>query len=301
MERTEELLLNHTLNWCSGYFREKNKKPQPYLTTFRANGPPSVAKIHTSMFITDEYCKFIQWLKDARVLVLLPQLPDDLALLQHRLERRDVKVESSRSFPIDTPMNLMGIVSNPDIVRAIPNRRTVAALIPASFLPQLSGWRCRVKERLDLFYMQNGAYREFLKRQLARTGMTTPLTPQDFRFLSGWLLVLVHTNEQSAHWHLDDLPPLPQPVWETREPEIPWVMPGAAEGRQEMPGAAGAPLYHPVSPSYCPTSPCAADDPPYTPAEMPTPSPAADWPASTAPTTGPPPPMSASQPWAFSE
>lgn len=238
MERVEELLLNFALNYAAGSFRppvsRSERRPRaPY-------PPPSEAPSYA--FVTDGYFAFVQWLRQARVVLVRPELPVDFHFLQHRLTQRQVQVETLAQdqetgallWPRDLPRQLVGIFSDPNVVRSLPGRHAVTALLPttSAVLQEVRSWRVSWMKRLDLMWVQHTRFRDFMRRNLERTGVKEALTPEHFQFMSRWMLVEVHVMQQKEegwYWPLPVFPlppPPPQPPLPLadRQP-LPWVMP----------------------------------------------------------------------------
>lgn len=243
MERVEELLLNFALNWAAGNFRQKpressrsDRRPRPY---------PPAGQDPSYVFVTDGYLAFVQWLRNARVVVVRPELPDDFHFLQHRLTQRQVRVEALEQdpetgvllWPRDWPRQLVGIFYDPNVVRSLRGRHTVMALLPTTpaVLQEVRSWRVESMKRLDLMWVQQQRFREFMRRNLERTGVKEALTPEHFQFLSRWMLVAVDVSQQQEerwYWPLPVfplprvvVPPPPPPPLPLSDQPLSWVMP----------------------------------------------------------------------------
>lgn len=248
MERTEELLLNFALNWAAGEFRPRARRSSdgrrtPYAvreSRAAAASPPSYA------FVTDGYFAFASWLRDAWVVVVRPDLPEEFPLLQQRLAERRVTVQPMDQdaetgvlcWPRGLPDQLVGVFSEPDVVRSLRGHFTVMALLPThpAALQEVRSWRVNSMKRLDLLWAQQARFRDFLRRNLTRTGASVTLTPAHFQFLSRWMLVEVDVQQQSPERWYWPLPVFPcrraarDPPAVSEEPPPPpplaWVMPG---------------------------------------------------------------------------
>lgn len=310
MERVEELLLNFALNWCAGRFRRAPsapRKPHPY-----RSAPPADEYV----FAADDYFRFVQWLRDARVIAVRPQLPEEIYYMQSRLDQRHVRVEAMDRnaetgvmiWPRDLPRNVAGIFSDPNVIRSLPGRGTVMALLPATglVLQEVRSWNVKAMDRLDLLWARNSRFKDFMRRNLERVGLQATLTPDHFQFLSQWMLVELQLEQQRSeqwYWPLPvcttgPLPPPPQQQQQQPLPPAPlvWVMPGQELG--SLPplttsfviGAEEPRLPPPDGPSNTP-----AETRAYTAAPPPLP------PATEPPRTPPPHEYRPSDPWSFSE